>query len=162
MKYDIASKYLMQLSGVAIIARFMGINSSAIHALKELPTETTTLKRADTPNKLRLKDGNERVLLIEHQTYWEKKLPLRLLEYRAHYCLKYDLPVDTMVFLAQPNSRAQDRYTDHEMSLRFRLIRFWQLQATDFLEGDVELLPLIPLMQDGLTHAGEAELRGRP
>ena len=149
MQNDITARELMRVSQQALLHQFLIESEPQIQGFQELPTEPATLRRTDAPIQITLDDGSQRIVLVEHQTNWETELPLRLIEYQARYWLKYKLPVDALVFLIRPNSRAKDTYENHALSFRYKLVRIWDLPAEEFLTGDPALLPLIPLRRNG-------------
>ena len=156
MKYDSAAKILMQYGGLSLLRRFL---TYRLERIEELPNETITVRRSDAPHKMVLDDGSERVALVEHQTNWEAGLPLRLLEYRTRYDIKYGIPVDTIVFLIRPLPFALFCLCIHEVAFRFRLIKFWELEAYDFFDDDLNILTLLPLMKNGLNYVDYAQER---
>ncbi len=103
-------------------------------------------------------DGEEFLVLIEFQTYWQRNVPQRLLEYRARHVLREELDAITVVMLLLPSPSATDHYHDREVDYRFRLVKPYELDAAEVLrENRVCLMPLTPLMQGGVDVAVEAE-----
>ncbi|MDQ1326855.1 MAG: hypothetical protein QG641_135 [Candidatus Poribacteria bacterium] len=68
MQYDIASKVVISLGKEAILRRFFNMDTKTIELIEELPQETTSLRRSDYPLRVTLKDGREKIVLIEIQT----------------------------------------------------------------------------------------------
>jgi len=59
MKYDVASKTILNLGKEAILRKFLDINPSSIQFLEELPEETVSVRRSDFPLHVVQKDGQE-------------------------------------------------------------------------------------------------------
>ncbi|MBF0549264.1 MAG: hypothetical protein HQK60_01895 [Deltaproteobacteria bacterium] len=158
MQYDVSTKILIAKCGREIIHRLIGIRLTDDDVLEELPQETVSLKRADAVIMVTDKTGNRRIVLIEIQTAWDRDVPLRLLDYRTRYRLKYGLEAISSVLLLQPSGQAVAQYEDNEVSFRFRLIRVYDLDAQDIVqEGLICLMPFVPLMRHGKDLVGQAD-----
>ncbi len=105
MAYDIAAKVLIERCRDEILRRFLGIPVTESTLLEELPQETTTLRRSDFPLLVTEGGGRQRLVLIEVQSRWEERFPLRLLEYRCRHKLKYDVGAISCVLLLRPSTR---------------------------------------------------------
>jgi len=93
MKYDIASKRLADLGIESLVSRFLQIEIEDSKLIEELPQETVTIRSSDFPIRIREKNGNESIVLLEFQTQWESDLPLRIGEYvllRPKWCQSAD------------------------------------------------------------------------
>ncbi|MBF0526644.1 MAG: hypothetical protein HQK56_16290 [Deltaproteobacteria bacterium] len=158
MQYDVSTKILIEKCGREIIHLLVGIPLTEGDVLEELPQETVSLKRADAVIMVTDKTGKRRIVLIEIQTAWDRDVPLRLLDYRTRYRLKYGLEVISSVLLLQPSGQAVTQYEDNEVSFRFRLIRVYDLDAEDIVqEGLICLMPLVPLMRHGKDLVSQAD-----
>jgi hypothetical protein len=89
--YDIAAKVLMEKCRREILRRFLGIPVSDSTLLEELPQETVSVRRSDFSILVSDDTGTQRLVIMEIQSRWDPKLPLRLLDYRSRYLLKYDV-----------------------------------------------------------------------
>ncbi|MCP5480536.1 MAG: Rpn family recombination-promoting nuclease/putative transposase [Spirochaetales bacterium] len=49
--------------------------------------------------------------------------------------------------------------SEENLTYRFRLVKFWELEAADFLTADVHLLPYVVLMRGGLARVDEIDRR---
>ena len=159
MQYDIAIKELLRHCSQAILEHLAGLPVQHC-TLLEVPQETTSVRRSDFPLRVVTPDGEEFLVLIEVQTFWEPRLPLRLLEYRARHMLREGLEAYTVVLLLRPGGRVTEVYTDREVQYRFRVIPVYAFDAEELLaKGPVCLLPLVPLMQKGEALLEEADKR---
>ena len=150
MHYDIAAKMLMEKCRNEILREFLGIAVAESTILEEAPQETVSVKRSDFPIWVRDESGGRRLVLVEIQSRWEKDLPVRLLNYRSRYLLKYAAEVVSCVLLLRPAPGAVSVYEDNEVTFRFRFIPIHDLDAREFVRrGTPCLLPFVPLMRHG-------------
>lgn len=160
MIYDIGTKVLLEKCRDEILHWFLGLAVTESTLLEEVPQETASLRRADFAVRILGEDGISRMVLLEIQSRWDDAIPLRLLEYRTRYLLKYGLETLSSVLLLRPSGKALDFYQDHEVSYRFRLLALYAMPAQDVLDrGSPCLLPFVPLMRGGQDLAREAEER---
>ncbi len=158
MKYDAALKELLRHCHAAILRDLLGIPVTSSTLMEERPRETTSVRTSDFLLRVVQEDGEEFLVLIEFQTYWQRNVPQRLLEYRARHVLREELDAITVVMLLRPSPSATDHYQDREVDYRFRLVKPYELDAAEVLrENRVCLMPLTPLMQGGVEVAVEAE-----
>jgi predicted transposase YdaD len=158
MHYDIAAKVLMEKCRGEILRRFLGLSVSESTLLQELPQETVSLKRSDFPILVTDDSGCERLVLLEIQSQWDRRIPLRLLDYRSRYLLKHDVEVISCILLLRPSSAAVTSYEDNEVRYSFRLIRIDELDARDILvERLLCLMPFVPLMRHGEEELDRAD-----
>ncbi len=156
--YDIAAKVLVEKCSHEILRRFFGIPVTAATLLELLPQETTSVRRSDFPLMVHGADGRRRLVILEVQSEWDPALPLRVLEYRCRHKLRHDVETLSGVLLLRPSVLATDHYEDNEVSFRFRLLKVYELEAAAVVaEGALCLLPLLPLMRDGLRWAEQAD-----
>jgi len=128
--------------------------------IEELPQETATLRSSDFPIRVRETNGNELIVLLEFQTPWESDLPLRVGEYVLKFKRKYHLFVKPLVFLFRKHYSAVDFYDDGVISIRYRLMRMWEIDGKELLEAeDPYLLPLVAAAKSGADEIFEAERR---
>ena len=59
----------------------------------------------------------------------------------------------------RPHAGAKDFVSEENLTYRFRLVKFWELEAADFLTADVHLLPYVVLMRGGLARVDEIDRR---
>ena len=150
MKYDIASKVLMEKCRGEILRRFLGIAVLESTILEELPQETVSVKRSDFPLLVTAEDGHRLLVLIEMQSSWEPHLPLRLLDYRTRHLLKHGVEVVSCILLLRPSPAVVERYVDNEVNYCYRVVRVYELDAREILDQQVLcLLPFVPLMKHG-------------
>ncbi|MBF0495729.1 MAG: hypothetical protein HQK58_04015 [Deltaproteobacteria bacterium] len=158
MHNDISSKLLIEKCREEIIRRLLGIPVAKSVLLEEAQTETVSARRGDAAIMVTEESGNRRLVIIEVQTHWEKDVPMRLLEYRYRYMLKYHVEVISCVILLLPAAGASEIYQDSEVQFRFRLIRVYDLEAQDIMAGGaVCLMPLVPLMRHGAEALDEVD-----
>jgi predicted transposase YdaD len=156
--YDIAAKVLIEKCSHEILRRFFEIPVTAATLLELLPQETTSVRRSDFPLMVHGADGRRRLVILEVQSEWDPDLPLRVLEYRCRHKLRHDVETLSGVLLLRPSVLATDHYEDNEVSFRFRLLKVYELEAEAVVaEGALCLLPLLPLMRDGLRWAEQAD-----
>ncbi len=159
MHYDIALKELLRHCSRAILEHLVGLPVQESELL-QVPQETTSVRRSDFPLRVVTADGEELLVLVELQARWERKLPLRLLEYRARHMLREGLDALTVVLLLRPGGQVQEVYQDREVRYQYRVVRVYEADAREVVErGPVCLLPLVPLMRGGAELADEADRR---
>lgn len=150
MHYDIAAKVLLEKCRGEILRRFLGLSVSESTLIEHLPQETVSLKRSDFPILVTDESGNQRLVLIEVQSEWDRQIPLRLLDYRCRYLLKHEVEAISCVLLLKPSAKAVALYEDNEVGYSYRLIRVYELDAREIIEERVLcLMPFVPLMRHG-------------
>jgi len=158
MKYDVASKTILNLGKEAILRKFLDINPSSIQFLEELPEETVSVRRSDFPLHVVQKDGQEMIVLIEIQTVFDHDFVLRLIDYSVRLMLKYHLKLIPLVLLLTPSSIATGFYEDDLLTFRYHIVRFWELRPEDFRD-EIMLYPFIPIMNGGEKLLDETETK---
>lgn len=158
MIYDVATKRIIDKSKESILHRFLGIKTSDILNILELPEETVNIRRSDYPLYVSLKDGQEFIVLIEIQTLFERSFILRLIDYTVRSMLRHNLEVIPVVLLLTPSLQATGLYEDKRLSFKYEVVRFWEKDAENFLD-EISLFPFIPLMNGGLELIDEIEKR---
>jgi len=157
MEYDIASKRLLEIGKESLLRWAVGIEVESADLLEELPKDTVSLRSSDFPLLVRDKEGLEQIVLLEFQTQWEIDLPLRLLEYYARFKMKYRTRVTPVVLLFRKHGGAKESYTDEVVSIRFRLIKMWEISGRELLDrGEVYLYPFVPLSESSEDEIYEA------
>ncbi len=158
-QYDIATKVLIESCRDEIIRYFTGIEIRESTLVEPLPQETVSLKRSDYPVLITDDKGVKRLIILEIQTFWNRKVPLNLLDYRTRYLIQHDdVEVISCVVLLCPSSKATDCYKDNEVNFTYRLIRIFDLDAQAVVsEGPLCLMPFIPLMKHGKDVLAEAD-----
>jgi len=91
MQYDIAAKVLMEKCREEILRRFLGLSVTESSILEPAPQETVSVKRSDFPILVTDESGKQQLVLLEIQSEWEIKFPIRLLDYRCRHMLKHDV-----------------------------------------------------------------------
>lgn len=158
MKYDIATKVLMDTCRDEIIRQFLGIEVMESSLIEAVPQETVSLKRSDYPILVTDDKGITRLAIIEIQTAWNRNVPLNLLDYRTRYLIRQDIEVISCVILLRPSSAAKDHYSDNEVSFRYRLIRIYEMDAQTVVSDKlICLMPFVPLMKHGKELLEEAD-----
>ena len=158
MQYDIALKELLRHCHTAILRDLLGLPITASSLIEERPRETASVRRSDFVLRVVQEEGEEYLVLIEFQTYWEPDMGRRMLEYRSRHVLREGLDAITVLILIIPSPSATDHYQDREVDYRYRLIRLYELDAAEFIhERKLCLLPLVPLMRGGVELAREAD-----
>ncbi|MBC8228499.1 hypothetical protein H8E77_03005 [bacterium] len=71
MKYDIASKRLVELGGKSILREFVKIDIGEFELIEELPQQTVSLRSSDFPLMVKDQKGDSIIVLLEFQTRWE-------------------------------------------------------------------------------------------
>lgn len=160
MKYDVASKRLVELGGKSILREFVKIDIGEFELIQELPQQTVSLRSSDFPLMVRDQKGNEMIVLLEFQTRWEEELPLRIGEYLIRFLRKYQLPVIPVVLLFSRHHEATDRYESEFLNVKYRLVRVWEIDSEELLEqDDLFLMPLVAAAKSGREEILEAERR---
>ncbi len=158
MMYDIALKVIFSQCLPAVLEAWCGLDLEKVEFVEDKPQETVSLRRADIVARLKLKSGEEVLIVMELASRWQKKLPLRLLEYRIRYKISEDKEVLSFLFLLRPSKEAVSRYTDMEIDYRFRLIKLYDMNAEEIVkEGSECLLAFVPVMKGGARFWEEAE-----
>lgn len=97
------------------------------------------------------------IIHIEAQTHYDPELPQRMPEYAVLHWLKFRLPVVSLVLLLTPHKLPAHPPTtglieagDTRIETSYRLIRLWEIPATEMLRLQrPALLPFVPLMKGG-------------
>ncbi len=159
MKYDIASKVLLEHCKNSVLRHFCNIDVEESEIIHEAPQETATLRRADYVLRTHIRGIGQRLVVMEFASRWQDTVPLRVLEYRCRHMIQESIPVISTVILLMPSGQATDRYNDQEVSFRFQLVKLYELEASEFLDMPECLLGFIPLMKNGAEFVEEAERR---
>ncbi|MBF0495446.1 MAG: hypothetical protein HQK58_02545 [Deltaproteobacteria bacterium] len=123
-----------------------------------LPQETVSQKRSHYSVLVTDVRGERKLVLLEIQTLWDKKIGLRMLDYRSRYLLEYELEAISCVLLLRPSTQAVDIYQDNQVTFRFQVIRVYDLDAQEIIdEGITCLAPFVPLMRHGPELIDEAD-----
>ncbi|MFP4032628.1 MAG: hypothetical protein ACLFTV_13785, partial [Desulfococcaceae bacterium] len=160
MKYDIATKVLLERCRDELIRHFLGIDVRESVMIEEFPQETVSLKRSDFPVLVTDRAGKELLAVLEIQSSWNRRVPLHLLDCRTRYLIRREIKILSCVILLVPSGSATDRYQDDEVGFRFRLVRVYEMDAREIMEsGLVCLFPFVPLMKGGRQYVDEADQR---
>ncbi|WP_028323669.1 hypothetical protein [Desulfatirhabdium butyrativorans] len=156
--YDIAAKVLIDNCRDEILRRFLQIDVTESCLIEGLPQETASVRTSDFPLRVTESDGRQLLVVLEIQSRWENRLPLRLLEYRIRHMMSEDLPAVSAVLLLRPDNRAVDHFEDAEVHYRFRLIRLYEMDAKAAVKSlPTCLLPFVPLMKGGTDAVRQVE-----
>jgi predicted transposase YdaD len=158
MKYDIAAKVIVDIGKEAILRRFLNIDPDSVQLIEELPEETVSLKRSDFPLHVVLKDGSEKIVLLEIQTIFDRDFVIRLIDYTARFMLKYHLDVIPFALSLTKSSLATGIYESDYIIFKYEVVRLWEEQSSKFLD-EVSLYPFLPLMDGKESIIEEAEKR---
>jgi len=160
MQYDLAAKAVLEHGKEAIIRCFLGLPLEEAELIEELPQETVSLRRSDFPMRIRLKSGEERILILEFQTRWESDIPLRLLDYTVRFKLKYHLPVWSAVLVFRKGGGISEVYENDVIRFSYKVVKLWEIKAREILrEGEIWVYPFIPVMDCSEKEIFEAERR---
>ena len=160
MKYDVASKRLVELSGKSILRELLKIDIGEFEIIQELPQQTVSLRSSDFPLMVRDQKGDLMIILLEFQTRWDEELPLRVGEYLIRFQRKHRLPVIPVVLLFREHPEALDRYESEFLRVSYHLVRVWEIGGEELLgSGDLFLLPLVGAARSGRAEILEAERR---
>jgi len=158
MRYDVATKVVVEHGKEAILRELVGIEAVEAELIEELPQETVSLRRSDYPLRVRDREGEERIVLLEFQTAWRWEVPLRLLEYQIRYKLRYRLPVMSVVLLFRRREDVTEEYEDESVRFRYKVIRLWQMDGDEVLRRkEIWIYPFIPVMRGGDENVFVAE-----
>ena len=158
MRYDVATKVVVEHGKETILKRLVGIEAVEDELIEELPQETVSLRRSDYPLRVRDRDGREQIVLLEFQTAWRWEVPLRLLEYQIRYKLRYRLPVMSVVLLFRRREDVTEEYEDESIRFRYKVIRLWQMDGGEVLRRkEIWIYPFIPVMRGGDENVFMAE-----
>ncbi|MBF0498397.1 MAG: hypothetical protein HQK58_17770 [Deltaproteobacteria bacterium] len=158
MYYDKSSKILIEKCREAILRRLVGIPVAESDLLEEVPTETVSSRHTDAAIRVTDENGKQEIIILEVQSRWDNDVPLRLLEYRCRYMLKYHQETTACVLLFRPSASVSDQYEDKDVLFRFRLIPVYEFDAREiFQEGTLCLMPLLPLMRHGEEFLDQAD-----
>ncbi|MBF0477009.1 MAG: hypothetical protein HQK59_14505 [Deltaproteobacteria bacterium] len=158
MQYDVCTKVMMEKCRDVILRHWVGIPVLESRLIDPLPQETVSLKRSDYSVLVTDEYGVRKLVLLEIQTRWDKKIGLRMLDYRSRYLLEYELEAISCVLLLCPSPQAVDVYQDNQVTFRFQVIRVYDLDAQEIIDKGITCLaPFVPLMQHGRELIDEAD-----
>jgi predicted transposase YdaD len=148
-KYDIVLERLLSKCRETFLEYFLDLDLEDVEIL-EIHQETTSLRRADFPLKVRSKTSGTFIVLLEVQTKWHKNVPLRLLEYEVRYRIQTGMNVLPLVMVLTRSPGVVDYYETENIHYKFKVIKLWELDAKKVLQGEyVCLAPFSILMKDG-------------
>ena len=158
MKYDIAAKKLLEHSLPELLDFFLGIKPVEFQIIEELPQEAVSLNRTDFPVLITYKNNQKRILVIELQTYWEQSKIKKLLQYKLRYEERFQVPAEVVMFLFTESKLAVEELKEENLYFKFTLIKLWEYSSEEIIHKNItNLLPLAPLMADGLKHVNKIE-----
>ena len=158
--YDVAAKVILSRCKEAVLSVLCGLPVTSALLLETAPQETASLRRSDFVLRAVFEDNSERLVLLEFLSYWRPWVPVRTLECRCRHLLEEGLPVVSVLVLLTPAKGAKEFYEDEEVKYRYRLVRIYEMEASEVLERGPEcLFPFVPLMREGERLFEEAERR---
>ncbi|MCP4398890.1 MAG: hypothetical protein GY801_16520 [bacterium] len=159
-QYDVATKVLMERAAEQMLEQFLGLSSSDIELIEELPQESANLKRSDYILRVTDNEGQTAIVLWEFLSEWKRRAILSLCDYAVRAKIKFALPLRPVVLLLRSSPQATDRLDEDCLQFRFTLIRLYTMSARTFLQqADIHLFPFVPVMQGEPEDVREAEQR---
>jgi predicted transposase YdaD len=157
--FDDAFKDLAEQDAAALLALIGALPPGA--TVTPLPREVSVQALLpDQPYEISV-EGRKHVVHFEAQTYYDRELPYRIVDYDVRLWLKYRLPVYSYVLVfvsdGMPPAVSDALAVDAgwlSVSARYKVVGLWQLSAAALALGSESLLPFVPLMR-----GGEEELR---
>ncbi len=156
MQYDIAMKTFLETAREEFFREILKEDIAAVEEILELPQESVSVKSTDFPVLVKNHNGESEIHIVEFQSDWKAEKVLDLAEYTLRFRRKYRLPVKPIMVLFRKNRKAANVYQDHQFSFSFHLVKIWEMDAKTFLDKGL-LLPLIPVMNGGISLTYEAE-----
>ncbi len=160
MHYDIAEKILIEKCRDVLLEHLLQISVSESVILENLPQETVSLRRSDYPIQVTDAAGQSMMVLLELKSAWETDSILQILDYRIRHKMKHRVPVMSCIVLLTPSASATDCYQDEEVHFQYRLIRIYEMDAREIMDGNLTcMMPFVPLMRHGPELIIQAENR---
>lgn len=157
-QYDVAMKILIESCQREIVRKFLDINVRESALIKKVPQETVSVKRSDYPLLVTDSEGRTWLVILEIQTFWNRHVPLNLLDYRIRHLLDHDMEAVSCVILLRPSPSATDQYNDREVTFKYRLVKIFEMDARETVDnGPLCLMPFVPLMKNGKAAIEEAD-----
>ena len=157
MRYDVASKVVVELAKENILSVFLGMKVESAALITELPEETPSLRRSDYALWVQTAEGEELIVLLEFQTYWKGEVVWRLLDSYARTRQRYRVPVVPVVLVFH-RQRVKEEYDDGVVRFRYRVVRLWEMEAREILQrGLVKIYPFVPVMASSREEVFQAE-----
>lgn len=158
MRYDVASKRLMEIGGTDILKTVAGLDVRTLEPLEELPQEQVWVTSSDFCARCTLADGSRAIVLLEFQSRWTKTKLLDMLVYAAQRMRRHRLPVVQVMVLFQPSKAATSHFAQGGITFDIHLVKIWEMDASAFLAPDHPgLWPLAALAKDGLANASKID-----
>ncbi|MCP4396240.1 MAG: hypothetical protein GY801_02870 [bacterium] len=159
-QYDVATKVLMERAADQMLEQFLGLKSSDIELIEELPQESANLKRSDYILRVTDIKGQTAIVLWEFLSEWKRRSVLSLCDYCVRATIKFGLPVKPAILLLSSSPRATDVLDTEYLRFQFHLIRLYSFSARKFVqEADTHLLPFVPVMENAAEAVWQAEKR---
>ena len=107
---------------------------------------------------VRDESGTSRLIILEIQTFWNRNVPLNLLDYRTRYLLRHEVEALSCVILLRPSGAALDYYEDKEVRFKYRLVKIYDMDGKETVaDGPLCLLPFVLLMKHGAELVDQAD-----
>ncbi len=150
----------MERAAEQMLKQFLGMSSSDIELIEELPQESANLKRSDCILRVTDHDGKTAIVLWGFLSEWKRRSVLSLCDYCVRATIKFGLPVKPAILLLSPSPKAEDVLDTEYLRFHFHLIRLYSFSARKFVQKtDIHLLPFVPVMQDADEAVWQAEKR---
>ena len=148
--YDATSRDLLEL-GPADWVTFFGAPRQA-DQVRLVDAELSTVT-AEADKVILVEDPLPWILHLEFQTSSERYLPRRLQRYNAMLQERHQKAVATAVVLLRPEAEASTLTGEWivqtpivpDWSFQYRILRVWELDATNLLQSGLSLLSLAPI-----------------
>jgi predicted transposase YdaD len=147
--FDAAAKRLVEANPIAWLhfAGLPGAEAEPIDAdLTTVTSEADRILHVQTP---------EYLAHIELQSTYEEDMDARILRYNVLAYCKYRLPVVSVLFLLREEADGPamsgrldyeaSGYSEASLQFRFKVMRVWETDPAEILNGSLAILPLAPL-----------------
>lgn len=155
-QYDKILKENIEQTFLPLLEKYLGIK---ILETKDLPEklQTTLEREPDFIKVIRPDKGEEFILQMEFQTNDERKMVLRMAEYKAILMRKFEMAVKQyVIYLGTKQQKMRTKLREDEIIKGFELVNIHELGAEKILKSDIpEEIILAILGEYPRTKAGE-------
>lgn len=154
-QYDTVSKVLIHQNPEDWLRFSLGIPEAEVIEVLETEQPTVKSNRADSFIRANVR-GEEVIVHLEMQTHDSREMPMpyRMAGYAGRGIESFQLPVYSHVIYLHPRAGRIDpgeyvqEMQDYEIRIRYKVIRLYDLEGSQFLEAGVKgLIPFTPLMK---------------
>lgn len=154
-QYDIVSKAIIHQNPEDWLRFSLGIPEAEVIEVLETEQPTVKSNRADSFIRANV-HGKEVIVHLEMQTHDSREVPMpyRMAGYAGRGIESFQLPVYSHVIYLHPRAGRTDpgeyvqEIPDYEIRVRYKVIRLYDLEGSQFLEAGVKgLIPFTPLMK---------------